>query len=72
MFEKVLSGGRLYKAWMLLLLAIIGAGVICYLIQWFYGLGITGMSRDVSWGLYLANFTFFVGVAASAVMVVLP
>ena len=52
MLEKVLTGGRLYKAWMLLLLAIIGAGVICYLIQWFYGLGITGMSRDVSWGLY--------------------
>lgn len=72
MFEKLLVGGRLYKAWMLLLLVIIGAGVVCYLIQFFYGLGITGMSRDVSWGLYLANFTFFVGVAASAVMVVLP
>ena len=36
------------------------------------GLGITGLSRDVSWGLYIAQFTFFVGVAASAVMVVLP
>ena len=30
------------------------------------------MSRDVSWGIYIAQFTFFVGVAASAVMVVLP
>jgi molybdopterin-containing oxidoreductase family membrane subunit len=36
------------------------------------GLGITGLSRDVSWGLYIAQFTFFVGVAASAVVVVLP
>ncbi|MCK7466760.1 MAG: polysulfide reductase NrfD [Desulfosudis oleivorans] len=36
------------------------------------GLGITGMSRDVSWGFYIAQFTFLVGVAASAVMVVLP
>jgi Ni/Fe-hydrogenase subunit HybB-like protein len=36
------------------------------------GLGVTGMSRDVSWGLYIAQFTFLVGVAASAVMVVLP
>jgi molybdopterin-containing oxidoreductase family membrane subunit len=35
-------------------------------------LGITGMSRDVSWGFYIAQFTFLVGVAASAVMVVLP
>ena len=40
--------------------------------QFYYGLGITGMSRDVSWGLYIAQFTFMVGVAASAVMVVLP
>jgi molybdopterin-containing oxidoreductase family membrane subunit len=30
------------------------------------------MSRDVSWGLYIAQFTFLVGVAASAVMLVLP
>jgi molybdopterin-containing oxidoreductase family membrane subunit len=37
-----------------------------------YGLSITGLSRDVTWGLYIAQFTFLVGVAASAVMVVLP
>ena len=36
------------------------------------GLGITGLSRDVIWGLYIAQFIFFVGMAASAVMVVLP
>ena len=30
------------------------------------------MSRDVSWGLYIGQFTFLVGVAASAVMLVLP
>ena len=36
------------------------------------GLSITGMSRDVTWGLYIAQFTFLVGVAASAVMVVIP
>ncbi len=55
-----------------MLLVITGVGLVFYLLQWIYGLGITGMSRDVSWGLYIANFTFFVGVAASAVMVVLP
>jgi molybdopterin-containing oxidoreductase family membrane subunit len=37
-----------------------------------YGLGLTGMSRDVSWGLYISNFTFLVGVAAGGVMLVLP
>jgi molybdopterin-containing oxidoreductase family membrane subunit len=40
--------------------------------QYNYGLGLTGMSRDVSWGVYIAQFTFLVGVAASGVMVVLP
>ncbi len=37
-----------------------------------FGLGITGLSRDTSWGFYIANFTFLVGVAAGGVMVVLP
>jgi len=48
------------------------AGLASYLQQWNIGLSITGMSRDISWGLYIANFTFFVGVAASAVMIVIP
>jgi len=72
MIEKALRGGRIYWAWMSLLLAMILIGLIFYLRQWNLGLGITGMGRDVSWGLYIANFTFLVGVAASAVMVVLP
>jgi molybdopterin-containing oxidoreductase family membrane subunit len=36
------------------------------------GLMTTGVSRDVSWGFYIANFTFLVGVAAGGVMVVIP
>jgi molybdopterin-containing oxidoreductase family membrane subunit len=43
-----------------------------YLHQFSYGLGVTGLGRDVTWGFYIAQFTFLVGVAASAVMVVLP
>ncbi|MCK4965366.1 MAG: polysulfide reductase NrfD, partial [Dehalococcoidia bacterium] len=72
MFEKALSGSRRYWGWITLLAAVSAVGFAFYLQQLSYGLGITGMSRDVSWGLYIANFTFFVGVAASAVMVVLP
>ncbi|MCX5802001.1 MAG: polysulfide reductase NrfD [Proteobacteria bacterium] len=72
MLEKALHGARRYWGWIALLLLIVIAGFISYLVQLREGLGITGMSRDVSWGLYIANFTFLVGVAASAVMVVLP
>ncbi len=72
MLEKVLVGSRGYWRWIAALGAVIAVGFFCYLHQFDVGLGVTGMSRDVSWGLYIAQFTFLVGVAASAVMVVLP
>jgi molybdopterin-containing oxidoreductase family membrane subunit len=72
MLEKALKGGRGYWVWIAFLLIVAATGFFFYLRQLDYGLGITGMSRDVSWGLYIAQFTFLVGVAASAVMLVLP
>ena len=72
MIEKAVVGSRRYWTWIFCLLAIIGIGLLFYLRQMSYGLGITGLSRNVTWGLYIGQFTFFVGVAASAVMVVLP
>jgi molybdopterin-containing oxidoreductase family membrane subunit len=54
------------------LLTIVAVGLLAYLRQLDLGLSVTSLSRDVSWGLYIANFTFFVGVAASAVMLVIP
>ncbi len=72
MLEKALVGSRGYWRWLMVLGAVIVLGVIAYLRQFAFGLGVTGLSRDVTWGLYIAQFTFLVGVAASAVMVVLP
>ncbi len=72
MIEKALIGTRRYWKWIMLLLVVGIIGFIFYLQQLREGLGITGMSRDVSWGLYIANFTFLVGVAASAVIVIIP
>ena len=72
MLEKAIYGGRRYWVWIFFLLGLIGVGFLAYLYQFKNGLGVTGMSRDVSWGLYIGQFTFLVGVAASGVMVVLP
>jgi Ni/Fe-hydrogenase subunit HybB-like protein len=72
MLEKALIGDRKYWSWIFFLMALILIGFLFYLKQFSYGLGITGLSRDVTWGFYIAQFTFLVGVAASAVMVVLP
>jgi len=72
MFEKALTGSRRYWLWIACLLLVVLAGFLCYLRQLAQGLIITGLSRDITWGLYIAQFTFFVGIAASAVTVVLP
>jgi len=72
MLELALKGDKKYWGWVIALLAIIGVAFAVYLKQLDFGLGITGMSRDVSWGFYIAQFTFLVGVAAGGVMVVLP
>lgn len=72
MFEKAVVGSRRYWVWIGALFAVVLVGFLFYLRQLQLGLGITGLSRDVTWGLYIAQFTFLVGVAASAVMVVLP
>ena len=72
MIENIFRGGLKYWATIGVLALLLAAGAGAYLQQFELGLSITGMGRDVSWGLYIANFTFFVGVAASAVMLVLP
>jgi len=72
MLELALKGDKKYWGWVIALLAVIGVAFAVYLKQLDFGLGITGMSRDVSWGFYIAQFTFLVGVAAGGVMVVLP
>ncbi|MHC4512596.1 MAG: NrfD/PsrC family molybdoenzyme membrane anchor subunit, partial [Planctomycetota bacterium] len=72
MLEKVLSGTRWYWGLVVLFSALIAVGLSVYLEQFREGLAITGLGREVPWGLYIAQFTFLVGVAASAVVLVLP
>lgn len=72
MIEKVLKGKPSFYIWLATLGAVITLGALVYLYQVFVGLRITDLSRDVSWGFYIAQFTYMVGVAASAVMLVLP
>ncbi len=67
-----ISGGFFYKLYLLSLLAFMGLGVYAYSFQARQGLEATNMSNIVSWGLYISNFTFLVGVAAAAVMLILP
>jgi Ni/Fe-hydrogenase subunit HybB-like protein len=68
----VSRGNRYYWAWIAVLLVLIASGGLAYWDQISLGLGTTGMRDQVSWGLYIGNFTFLVGVAAAAVVLVIP
>ena len=72
MLDRALKGTTGYWSWLVFLLVLIGIGAGCYIYQYSEGLRITGLSRDVSWGLYIGQLTYFVGIAAGGVMVVLP
>jgi Ni/Fe-hydrogenase subunit HybB-like protein len=61
-----------YYAWMTVLTVFSLLGLHAYCHQLVHGLVITGMTDQVSWGLYIANFTYLVGLAAAAAMLVIP
>jgi Ni/Fe-hydrogenase subunit HybB-like protein len=68
----VLRGNALYWSWIALLLALIARGGVAYAAQLDHGLIATSMRDQVSWAFYIGNFTFLVGVAAAAVLLVIP
>ena len=69
---EAFAGGPFFYVWMILLTAIALVGANAWAIQLRDGMGITHMSDHVSWGLYISNFTFLVGLAAGGVMMVIP
>ncbi len=66
------EGSPLFYGWMTLLTALSLVGVHAWATQVANGMITTHMTDQVSWGLYIANFTFIVGLAAGAVMMVIP
>lgn len=67
-----LGGSRVYYGWLLLLAFCIIQAAFAYSHQYQLGLISTNMRDSVSWGFYIGNFTFLVGVAAAAVLLVIP
>ncbi|MFQ5841717.1 MAG: NrfD/PsrC family molybdoenzyme membrane anchor subunit [Thermodesulfobacteriota bacterium] len=51
------------------LLALTGWGAFCYILQVRYGLGATGMNQPVSWGFYITNFVFFIGISHAGTLI---
>lgn len=66
------DGGPLFYGWMTLLTALALVGANAFAHQTVQGMALTNMSDHVSWGMYIANLTYMVGLAAGAVMMVIP
>ncbi len=70
--QIVLKGDRTYRIWVGSLLALIALGLFAYTFQARQGLIATNLRDQVSWAFYVGNFTFLVGIAAAAVLLVIP
>ena len=70
--DRATDGSWRFYTWMFVLTAIALVGANAWAQQFTRGMAVTGMSDHVSWGLYIANFTFCVGLAAGGVMMVIP
>lgn len=51
------------------LLSCIALALYAYSTQFRYGLGVTGMSRPMYWGIYIVNFIFFIGISHAGTLI---
>jgi molybdopterin-containing oxidoreductase family membrane subunit len=71
-FRIVTRRGPIFYIWLAVLVVMLAIGIDAYVGQYRHGLIETSMRDQVSWGFYIGNFTFLVGVAAAAVVLVIP
>ncbi len=72
LFEVMFVGGTAFYSWMIFLTIFVLMGAVTYIAQLTHGMAVTHMRDQVSWGFYISNFTFLVGLAAAAVLLVIP
>jgi molybdopterin-containing oxidoreductase family membrane subunit len=58
-----------FRYWTAFLVAVILWGAFAYSLQWRHGLVETGMRDQISWGLYISNFVFFIGISHAGTLI---
>ena len=67
--RSIVKKDELTRFWFFILIMFLGVGLWGWFIQIDKGLGVTGMRDYVSWGLYIANFVFFVAVSLVGLLI---
>jgi len=63
LFEHIWKTGKNFYIFVSILGALVLWGVYAYVTQYRTGLGVTGLSRQIFWGVYITNFVFFIGIS---------
>lgn len=69
LLAPIAETGRGFYWAVALLLALVLWGALAYLVQFNEGLGVTGLQQPVSWGFYVTNFVFFIGISHAGTLI---
>jgi Ni/Fe-hydrogenase subunit HybB-like protein len=69
LLRSVLENTWRYYAWVGFLMAVLLWGLYAYIHQLRDGLIVTGMRDQISWGLYITNFVFFIGISHAGTLI---
>jgi Ni/Fe-hydrogenase subunit HybB-like protein len=69
LFAPIEHSGRGFYWAVACLSVLILWGAIAYAVQFTQGLGVTGLHQPVSWGFYVTNFVFFIGISHAGTLI---
>ncbi|RMF07433.1 MAG: polysulfide reductase [Candidatus Neomarinimicrobiota bacterium] len=69
LFRPILESDRRFYWAVAFLGAVVLWALALYIRQLIYGLGVTGLNRTVTWGFYIINFVFFIGVSHAGTLI---
>jgi molybdopterin-containing oxidoreductase family membrane subunit len=68
-YAPIAHTSKIYWVWLSFLLAVIAWGGYAYYVQVRDGLIVTGLSDRISWGFYITNFVFFIGISHAGTLI---
>ena len=69
LLEPIIRATKRFYVTVAILLVFILWGAYAYLTQFQRGLGVTGLNRPISWGFYITNFVFFIGISHAGTLI---
>jgi molybdopterin-containing oxidoreductase family membrane subunit len=69
LFRPIYQTGKGFYVLAAALLTVFMFGVVMYIRQFIFGLGVTGMNEPVTWGFYIISFVFFIGISHAGTLI---